>query len=228
MSKTCAQYTFLSTIITLKCLFRRKLRAMKNLSIIFNVVLSIAVAILYYLHFSADTSSNNPSKGDKSKSVAMPKIKLKATPLVYVNADSLWENYALVKQMRKELENDKKRFESKFEADYHKLETDYLELRDKAETLSQEEGMKKQQELMAREQKLTEYRQTESERLAKLEAEKTEKIQKSITDFLTEQYSKSNYAYILGYSSGGGILFANDSLEITKEVVDGLNATLKK
>jgi hypothetical protein len=32
----------------------------------------------------------------------------------------------------------------------------------------------------------------------------------------------------LGYSAGGGILFANDSLEITNEVVDGLNATLKK
>jgi outer membrane protein len=158
----------------------------------------------------------------------MPKIKLKSTPLVYVNADSLWENFELVKQMRKELELEKKKFETKFENDYHKLESDYLALRDKAESLSQEEGMKQQQDLMAREQKLTEYRQTQSERLAKLEAEKTEKIQKAITEYLTEQYSKSNYAYILGYSTGGGILFANDSLEITNEVVDGLNATLKK
>jgi outer membrane protein len=158
----------------------------------------------------------------------MPKIKFKATPLVYVNADSLWENFVLVKQMRKELEAEKKKFETKFEADYHKLESDYIALRDKAETLSQEEGMKLQQDLMAREQKLTEFRQTQSEKLAKLEAEKTEKIQKTITEYLTEQYSKSNYAYILGYSAGGGILFANDSLEITNEVVDGLNATLSK
>jgi outer membrane protein len=158
----------------------------------------------------------------------MPKIQLKSTPLVYVNADSLWENFALVKQMRKEMEYEKKKFETKFEADYHKLESDYLALRDKAETMSQEEGMMKQQELMGREQKLTEFRQIESDRLAKLEADKTDKIQKTITSYLTEQYSKSNYAYILGYSAGGGILFANDSLEITNEVVDGLNATLKK
>jgi outer membrane protein len=201
---------------------------MKNISLVFNVILSIAVAVLYYLHFNGGDNNVNDKKSAKPKAVAMPKIKLKSTPLVYVNADSLWENFELVKQMRKELEGEKQRFETKFEADYHKLENDYLALRDKAETLSQEEGMKKQQELMAREQKLTEYRQTQTERLAKLEAEKTEKIQKAITQYLTDQYSKSNYAYILGYSAGGGILFANDSLEITTEVVDGLNATLKK
>lgn len=201
---------------------------MKNLSLVFNVILGIAVAVLYYLHFSNPNAGADTKKETKPKSLAMPKIQLKSTPLVYVNADSLWDNFVLVKQMRKELEYEKKKFETKFEADYHKLESDYLALRDKAETLSQEEGMMKQQELMAREQKLTEFRQTESERLAKLEADKTEKIQKTITEYLTEQYSKSNYAYILGYSAGGGILFANDSLEITTEVVDGLNATLKK
>jgi outer membrane protein len=202
---------------------------MKNISLVFNVVLGIAVAVLYYLHFNTNSSNNSNNKKEaKAKAAIMPKIKLKSTPLVYVNADSLWENFELVKQMRKELEAEKKKFESKFEADYHKLENDYLALRDKAESMSQEEGMQKQQELMAREQKLTEFRQTQSERLAKLEADKTEKIQKAITEYLTEQYSKSNYAYILGYSAGGGILFANDSLEITTEVVDGLNATLKK
>jgi outer membrane protein len=184
--------------------------------------------VLYYLHFSNPSAGVDSQKESKPKAISMPKIKLKSTPLVYVNADSLWENFTLVKQMRKEMEFEKKKFETKFEADYHKLESDYLALRDKAETLSQEEGMMKQQELMAREQKLTEFRQTESERLAKLEADKTDKIQKTITEYLTEQYSKSNYAYILGYSAGGGILFANDSLEITNEVVDGLNATLKK
>jgi len=201
---------------------------MKNLSLVFNVILGLAVAVLYYLHFSNPTAGADAKKESKPKALAMPKIQLKSTPLVYVNADSLWDNFVLVKQMRKELEAEKKRFETKFEADYHKLESDYLALRDKAETMSQEEGMMKQQELMAREQKLTEFRQTESERLAKLEADKTEKIQNTITEYLTEQYSKSNYAYILGYSAGGGILFANDSLEITTEVVDGLNATLKK
>jgi outer membrane protein len=201
---------------------------MKNISMVFNVVLGIAVAVLYYLHFSADTSNIQSKKEGNPKSLAMPKIQLKSTPLVYVNADSLWENFTLVKQMRKEMEYEKKKFETKFEADYHKLESDYLALRDKAETMSQEEGMMKQQELMGREQKLTEFRQIESDRLAKLEADKTDKIQKTITAYLTEQYSKSNYAYILGYSAGGGILFANDSLEITNEVVDGLNATLKK
>jgi outer membrane protein len=227
MTKCNGDYTYLLTKVPLLCFNSHKINNMKNLSLILNALLGVAVAVLYYLHFSSPKTAV-ATKAVKPKAAAMPKIKFKSTPLVYVNADSLWENFVLVKQMRKELEAEKKKFESKFEADYHKLESDYIALRDKAETLSQEEGMKMQQDLMAREQKLTEYRQTQSERLAKLEAEKTEKIQKSITEYLTEQYSKSNYAYILGYSAGGGILFANDSLEITNEVVDGLNATLSK
>ncbi len=227
MTKSQVVFRFLLTTVLILCFNSHKILLMKNISLLINLVLGLAVAVLYYLHFSAPKNGTSTPTA-KPKAVAMPKIKFKATPLVYVNADSLWENFVLVKQMRKELEAEKKKFETKFEADYHKLESDYIALRDKAETLSQEEGMKLQQDLMAREQKLTEFRQTQSERLAKLEAEKTEKIQKTITEYLTEQYSKSNYAYILGYSAGGGILFANDSLEITNEVVDGLNATLSK
>ncbi|MCC6251853.1 MAG: OmpH family outer membrane protein [Bacteroidia bacterium] len=200
---------------------------MKNISLILNVVLLIAVGILYYLHFSS--KQNTVPKHEAShKSVQMPKVELKGTPIVYVNVDSLWDKYELVKQMRKELESQRNIFEKKFEADYHKLESDYLDLRDKAATLTQEEGMARQQDLMLREQKLTEYRQNELERLAKLEADKSDKIQNDISTYLNEQYRKTNYSYILGYSTGGGILFANDSLEITKEVIDGLNANIKK
>ena len=91
---------------------------MKNLSLIFNVVLSIAVAVLYYLHFNGSASNANDKKATKPRATVMPKTALKSTPLVYVNADSLWENFVLVKQMRKELEFEKKKFETKFEFFY--------------------------------------------------------------------------------------------------------------
>jgi hypothetical protein len=44
---------------------------------------------------------------------------------------------------------------------------------------------------------------------------------------LRKKYANTNYAYILGYSPGSGILFAHDSLDITPEVVQGLNAEAK-
>ena len=40
--------------------------------------------------------------------------------------------------------------------------------------------------------------------------------------------SKIGYDYILSYSRGGQILLANDSLNITKEVLDLLNAKDQK
>jgi outer membrane protein len=33
----------------------------------------------------------------------------------------------------------------------------------------------------------------------------------------------NNYYYVLGYQRGNGILFANDSLDITKQVLQELN-----
>ncbi len=202
---------------------------MKNISSVLNIVFAVAIAVLFYLHFSTPQATRlDSSKATNPNTAVMPKIELKSSPLVYINADSLWENYVVVKQMRKELEIEKNKFEKKFEADYHKLESDYLDLRDKAATLTEEEGMKRQQELMLREQKLTEYRQSELERLSKLEDGQSEKIQKTITQYLNDHYGKSNYAFILGYSAHGGILYANDSLEITSEVINGLNADIKK
>jgi outer membrane protein len=44
-----------------------------------------------------------------------------------------------------------------------------------------------------------------------------------LSSYLKEYNKGKNYTFILGYQKGGGILFANDSLDITREVLDGLN-----
>lgn len=206
---------------------------MQKSSFVLNIVLSIAVAVLYYLHFKGSSGSPaGPQKSEKKNDLPpvvtkAPEIRLKQSPVVFVNADSLMEQYVLVTKNRKFLETERSKFEKEFEAKYRALEAEYKELQEKAPLMTQEEGTMKQQELMMKEQKLSEFRDQNQERLMNLEQTRGEQIQKNITTYLRKRYANTNYAYILGYSPGSGILFAHDSLDITPEVVQGLNADAK-
>ena len=192
-----------------------------------HAVLAIAVAVLFYLHFNtnrATAPANNNSTAKRPITTPAPKIEMKASPIVFINADSLMENYTLVKRNRNSVEQERKKFETQFEAKYKALEQEFNSLRDRAETISQDEGMLLQQHLMLKEQELGKFREENLTRLDDLERKKAEEIQKGISGYLRNTYANSRYAYILGYSAGGGILFAHDSLDITNEVIQGLNA----
>jgi outer membrane protein len=134
------------------------------------------------------------------------------------------DQYDYVKDMRNELEKERNQAENEFQTKYTKLENEANNLREIYEKLSQEEAMKQQQDIALKEQKLNEFREQMQDKLMKNEQDKNEKMLKSISDFLQKNYQKTGYTYILGYQHGGGILYAKDSLNITHEVIEGLNA----
>ncbi|MES2837797.1 MAG: OmpH family outer membrane protein [Bacteroidota bacterium] len=200
---------------------------MKNISLVFNAVLAVAVAILFYLHFSSKNGNSNAkneivitdSTGAKTPLV----VDLKPSQFVYVNSDTLLEKFEMTKVIRKELESSRKASENSFQAKVQAFQSEIQDLQERAANMTQEQGEAKQRELAQREQQLGEMQAQLQEQLGKKEADKTEALHKFISDYLKRNYS-DKYMYILGYSQGGGILLANDSLDITNEVIKGLNA----
>lgn len=203
-----------------------KIIVMKNLSLVFNAVLAVCVAILFYLHFSsknAGSSSKNEIIITDSTGVSTPLVlDLKPSQFVYVNSDTLLENFEMTKVIRKELENHRKSSENSFQSKVQAFQSEIQNLQERASSMTQEQGEAKQKELAVREQQLGEMQSQLQEQLGKKEAEKTEALHNFISDYLKRNYS-DKYTYILGYSQGGGILLANESLDITNEVVKGLN-----
>ena len=62
--------------------------------------------------------------------------------------------------------------------------------------------------------------------LGQLEDEKSkssEELYSKVSTFIRSLNVDNKYNFVLGYSKGGGILFANDSLGITGKVFEGLN-----
>jgi outer membrane protein len=189
-----------------------------NTSLIWNVVLSLAVAVLFFLHFS-NKSSDTGAAADGAV--------VAGRRTVYVQVDSLLKNYDFFKDTRKELENKNFQLENELTTKGRSLQNEVAFFQQKAQTMTPEQARSTEAQLMKKQQDLMAYRDQSAQALGQEEAKKNEELYKNIRAYI-EKYNKENgYEYVLGYSLGGGILFANPSLDVTQKIIDGLNKEYK-
>ncbi len=185
-----------------------------NTSLIWNAVLTLAVVVLYFLHFSGSKSST--FSGSDSTGVNGRRI-------VYVQVDSLLKNYAYFDDTRKELESKRYQLENELSNRGRSLENEIQFFQQKAQTMTLDQARSTEAQLGKKQQDLIAYRDRSAQTLAQEEADKNSELYDLIYKYI-EKYNKDNeYEYVLGYSKGGGILFANSSLNITQKMIEGLN-----
>ena len=73
-----------------------------------------------------------------------------------------------------------------------------------------------QQSLATREQALT-------EQLLKEQDEFNKDLKSKLDQFLEEYNKDKGYDFIFTYTESGAILYANDALDITQDIIDGMN-----
>lgn len=189
-----------------------------NTSLIWNIVLSIAVAVLFFLHFS----------GNKSEAVSGADGGVVAgRRTVYVQVDSLLTNYDFFKDTKKALENKHFQLENELNTKGRSLQNEIAFFQQKAQTMTPDQARSTEAQLGKKQQDLINYRDQALAGLQQEEAGKNEELYKQIRAYI-EKYNKDNkYEYVLGYSLGGGILFADKSLDVTQKVIEGLNKEYK-
>ncbi|MBU6340008.1 MAG: OmpH family outer membrane protein [Bacteroidetes bacterium] len=192
---------------------------MKNISLILNGVLLVAVAILFYLQFQ---------KPSTATPLITPPVSMQGggIKIAYVNADTLKAKYEWMKNQEAALNQRLANAENSMQGKQEALQNDFLKLQQKAESgnFPRAELEKEAEQLEARRTKL-------ADEAARLERQLADDQKKAINDLygnleqkLKELQSQIGYDYILSYSRGGQILLANDSLDITKQVLELLNA----
>ena len=127
---------------------------MKNISLVINIVLAVAVAVLFYLHFKGDAkpAEDNILSGEKVEGTALSNEFMVA----WVNIDSLLNNYDMYFDIQKELEVKGRKMESEMNSKTRTFEKSMLDFQDKVQkglvTRSQAQSM--QEELAQKEQDL--------------------------------------------------------------------------
>ncbi len=217
---------------------------MKNTSLIINGVLAVAVAVLYYLHFS--TPQKNSSAPSKVNMAAVDSISSNLR-IAYVNTDTLWRQFGLIDELQAELEEDRAKSEKRITSRTKSLEAEFTEmmtsLQKKAETFEKDaQGMseliyntrmRELQELeqnarvfeMQAREEVAELQESLTDKLLEKEAKGTQDINDRLKAYIKEYNKEQGFTYVLAYSSqAGGILLGDPALDITADIVAGLNA----
>lgn len=194
---------------------------MKNLPLILNIILFALVGHLYYLHFN--------SKSAADQTIVAPPSLAGGARIAYVNGDTLDAQYEWLKEQKASIEqrltNAEKSLASKEEA----LMKDAAALQQRFQegNMTQAEAEKQQGVLMQRGQKLEEEKMRLSKSLSEDQKKAFNDLYANVEAKLKTLSAQIGYDYILSYSRGGPILLANDSLDITKQVLNLLNTKEK-
>lgn len=193
---------------------------MKKLSVILNVVLLAAVAVIYVLHFTGGKKSNKTNNNEGN----LP-VEVTSSGIAYVNIDTVIFKFDMFKDKRDLLVEKQKSSENELTAKGQSYEKGVLDYQNKASKglITRATAQEMEQSLMAQQQALVELRDQLSYALAEEEQVMNRQVLEYITTYLDSVKSEFNFQYILGKSFGGQILYSDDALDITAKVIEGLN-----
>lgn len=206
---------------------------------IVNCILLVGLVLLYIFHFTGIGSKGGKSlaNADAKSPVVVGEGGLK---IAYVNTDSLNANYKYIKDLEKDLNNYKQGKENalkqqtdKLESDAQALKADYQNYLQNGSSLTLTQQQSKEAELKKRGAEIDKR----AEQLARLEQEYSSQIlEKQTTEnkkmvdavyaFIRE-YNAQNQQFNLILAKTGSelpfILYGDEAMDITDEIVKGLN-----
>ncbi len=144
--------------------------------------------------------------------------------IAYFLMDSVEANYALVKESSDRVRSEGKRMEDNLQREMQKAQDRYQQLTSKDHTYStQAELQQDQAELEQLGQKIQEMRTSAQDQLDKMQTDMLRDITKKIRDFLEAYNNTAGYDYIFSIQDAGQIWVGNNGMDITQDVVAGLN-----
>ena len=199
---------------------------MKRLPIILNIVLFIAVAVLYVLHFTSHKGKSGAS-GSMPGTVNEIKGSLK---IAFVNIDTLVSKYTLFKDNSLKLADKQKQMEAEMSEKTGKFQRSYMDYQNKINKglVTTAEAQELQKNLTEDQQNLVKLRDQLSQEFTEQQQVMNRQMINEIEKYLKEYTKDHPYHYIFSYAFGQNLLYANDSLEITQEVLSKLNENYKE
>ncbi len=195
---------------------------MKQFQSILLILLSIAVAVLFFLQFSGKKGTQSSTKHNSKDSNVLVTQQLR---VAYIDLDTIKEYYTYFKLKNDEIENEKQKIESEVQSGLGKLEKDRINFLKRGEAITQIEAEKFQQEYQNRYQQIGVKRENLLNQHLNNQAKALDDIQKRINDYLNDYNKTAKYNFIFSTGEGNLTLYYKDSaFNITKDVVKGLNS----
>jgi outer membrane protein len=191
---------------------------MKNLSLILNAVLLVAVIVLFYLHFAsskpAATASSEPANLGDSK-------------IAYIRSDSVLKNYEYLKVQGQALEAKRNKMEQDYRNRAVGLQNEIAAYQRNVSSMTLGQVRATEEDLGKKQQNLQLYQQSLSQQLGEEEAKLQKELYDRITVYLKKYGVEKGLQVVLKFDPTSDVLYAVDGLDISKEVTEGLNTEYK-
>lgn len=197
---------------------------MKNASTILSALALVGVLILFGMQFSGNKDTKRKNTTIPAATGSVP------TRIAYIDIDTFEANYEYLKAKRADFTKRQESMQAELERSAAQLRANAQEFQQKVQSgnISQSEGESTQKKLMQMDKSLQLREQSLTEQLLKEKNDFNDKLHESLDDFLAEYNKDGRYDYIFSYSRvGSQILFANKALDITDDVIKGMNERAK-
>ena len=133
----------------------------------------------------------------------------------YVNLTDLMKEYDAVKDLEKEMKTKSETFQAKYQQIAAEMDDQIAKGK-----LSKADAQKQGQDLQRAYQQEGGLLQQESE-------ERSDKIIEDVKEFVKEYAKKKGYSFVFGASESGNVLYGDEKMDLTEEIIDAINADLE-
>lgn len=189
---------------------------MKNLTLALLAVLFLAVAGLYFIHFSSHKKSGETLVNNESAP---------SGSIAFVNIDTVIFKFNMFTDKRNDLTEKQKKAEAELNSKGTQYERGIKDYQDKVSKglITRATAAEMENSLSRQQQELISLRDKLQGDLMEEEQVMNRQILDYITKYLDEHKSEYNYQYILAKSFGSVVLYGDPGQDITAKVLVGLN-----
>ena len=191
---------------------------MKNLSLGLSVLSLLAVITLYIIQFS-------PSKGDSTEtSAAGAPSNLK---VAYINSDTVLKYYDYFKITKDKLESKGKKLDQDLQSRAQNLQNEINAYQRNLSNMTIGQAKAVEDDLGKKQQNLRLYQQSLEQELVNEQAKMNNELYSKVTEYLKNYGTQKGLEIVFKFDPSSDVLWGSNVLDITQEVIKGLNDAYK-
>lgn len=193
-------------------------------------IVSLAAALTLGLGFvgcdksSKGASATNAADSTKTAADTAEKIEYNGK-IVYVQIDSVMSGYGLAKDLLDALAEKGQKAQNELTAKGRSLEREMRDYQERAQKglITRFQAQDIEAGLQKKQQAVMEYRERKMQELAEEEAVTMNRISEAIMQYVRKYNAEKKYSMIISTQGGNTVLLADPSLNITDDLLKGLN-----
>ena len=193
---------------------------MKQTSLILSIISLVAVIVFGILFFTTGNSEGNATVASEEAGTPAQK-----GDIVYIDLDKILMDYDMANDLRSVVETKVQNIQAEVNRRGKKLETDVKAFQEKIDKglMTRSVAEVQSQKLQQQEAEFNNYAAQKQQEIQEEQVVMMNQLGDAIQTFLEKYNAEKQYAMILTNQGGAPVIAADSSLDITEDVLAGLN-----